>query len=169
MSLHFYPFFSLSYYDQTPITFFYQKQIISDQNIWSHYRRPSKMGRSWSYINFWLGEFLKNGVEKFTSHLCLRFKQRPQAAMEATAATFDRYQRTELPAILHRHPRFEVATAVAIYGLLPGAQGWKRSQISIGNKPPGSSTFVPAESAKYVVPLPPLSRRLLYYTFITVE
>ena len=92
--------------------------------------------------------FLKNGVEKFTSHLCLRFKQRPQAAMEATAATFDRYQRTELPAILHRHPRFEVATAVAIYGLLPGAQGSKRSQISIGNKPPGSSTFVPAESAK---------------------
>ena len=76
------------------------------------------------------------------------FKQRPQAAMEAMAATFDRYQRTELPAILHRHPRFEVATAVAIYGLLPGAQGSKRSQISIGNKPPGSSAFVPAESAK---------------------
>ena len=87
-------------------------------------------------------------VEKFTTHLCSPFKQRPQAAMEATAATFDRYQRTELPAILHHHPRFEVATAVAIYGLLQGAQGSKRSQISIGNKPPGSSTFVPAESAK---------------------
>ena len=89
-----------------------------------------------------------NGVETFTTHLCPPFKQRPQAAMEAMAATFDRYQRTELPAILHRHPRFEVATAVAIYGLLPGAQGSKRSQISIGNKPLGSSTFVPAESAK---------------------
>ena len=39
----------------------------------------------------------------------------PQAALEAK---FDRYQRTELLAILHRHPRFEVETAVvAIYGL----------------------------------------------------
>ena len=89
-----------------------------------------------------------NGVEN-SPHTCVPpLKQRPQAAMEATEATFDRYQRTELPAILHHHPRFEVATAVAIYGLLQGAQGSKRSQISIGNKPPGSSTFVPAESAK---------------------
>merc|ERR1712008_575063 len=56
-------------------------------------------------------------------------------------------------------PPFRGPTAVAIYGLLQGAQGSKRSQISIGNKPPGSSTFVPAESAKLAIDN--ISRRTL--------